>query len=291
MRIRSPNPAEIPRLLNAEGRGTGWPLLRWLADARYLTNDLVALRYYPTPAGVRSASYRMAQLADWGLIVRRHIRGHRQVWHLTDQGAKLVSEHLGVTLRELGYDGREGYIHEGRIHHALAVTRLEVALEVHARQNGGTVTRFVREPVLHTDAGVLRPDAGLTYTNGTRTWTYLIEVDRNTETPAFFAATKAPKYDAMARGGVWQLLFEDMPTCLVVAASGGVVRTTRLKMAIDALPVGDGDYRLYKFAAAEELYHMPLSVDGNLPEIVTNFDRVVCLAARKPETERRAVFA
>lgn len=289
---RRPQPAsleDMAALLHRDIRGPGWSVLTWMAEAGFLTNDLVSLRFYPTAKGVRSATYRMAQLASWGLIARRRLRKGRQVWHLTDQGARLVADYLRKTPRELGYDGREAIIHEAFVRHSLEVTRFEVALRIHARIHGGEVTRFGRELPIQTDAGVIKPDAVFTYTEAGRSWTYLVEIDRNTETPAYFAATKVPRYDAMARGP-WELYFEQIPTCLVVATAGKE-RIQRLKDTIDALPIGGGDYRLFKFVNASDLYDMQDSHLHVMPEVVTRFAEPVCLAARKSPSERRAVLA
>jgi|GEM_PF-4380758 len=290
MRNLNPPAADIPLLLNQEADGAGWPLLIWMGEAGYLTNDLVALRYYRTPWGVRTASYRLSQLARWGLITRRPLRQLRQVWHLTEQGARLLAEHLCTTPRALGYDGREAYVHESRISHGLALTELQVALEIHGSRTGGLLSRFIREPLIQTEAGPLRPDAALVYTNSARTWNYTVELDRNTETPMYVAATKVPRYDGMARSGTWQLVWEQMPTCLVVVAAGGSARVRRLKAAIDAMPVSEGDYRLFKLVATEELCGLPPSYRGALPVVETRFEQSVCLVAMKPETERRAVL-
>ena len=276
-------------LLYRDAHGPGWSLLTWLAEARFLSSDDVALRYYPTKHGVRSATYRLAQLATWGLVTRRKMRRSRQVWHLTDAGARLVADYLGVTPGKLGYDGTWDVVQPAFVRHRQEVTRFEVALLLHARSAGGKVVDFAREPILETEAGDLRPDARFTYTQGRRTWSCVLEVDRNTERPARFVATKVPRYEALTRSN-WRIHWDELPTCLVVVTEGGPERALRLKREIDALPVTDGAYRLFKFGDAAELYRIPPSVQGALPATTTHFADPVCWAARKPETERRAVL-
>lgn len=214
----------------------------------------------------------------------------RFAWHLTEVGAGLLAEYLQSSLRELRFGGREAIIHEAFVWHRLAATELEVALLLHARHNGGQLVTFDREIQIQTPAGTLKPDAAFTYIANSHTWWYNIEVDRGTETPAYFVGTKAHRYDAMA-GNCWQFYFEQIPTCLVVVTHGGRRRVERLKEAIDALPISDGSYRLYKLVMVQDLYDMPASKNGRLSVVTTRFAEAVCSVARKPEFERRAVLA
>lgn len=281
---------EMAEILHRDTRGPGWELLTWLADAKYLTNDLIALRYYHTPQGVRSASYRMAALESWGLVTRRAVPRGRIVWHLTERGADLLSDYLRKTHREMGFDGAEGRVQEGFVRHRLDVTYFEVALRIHAAYHAGKVLSFVREPIVRTEAGDLRPDAAVIYEQDGRAWNLAVEIDRDTERPVRFAATKVPRYEALVKAE-WRLHWDDLPTCLVVATVGGPERAERLKREVDALPVGEGAYRLFKFAGVSQIYQIPLSRAGVLPEVRTMFHEMTCMAARKPQTERRAVFA
>lgn len=296
----------MARQLHQSRNGPGWQLLTWLAEAAFLTADLAAIRFYRTPAGPRTATYRFDELREWGLVSRRFLRHTRQAWHLSELGVRLMSDYLDLRPADIGAGGAEPRMGEGFVKHRLAVTAFEAALRLHADTHGGRVLRFQREPRIEVKSAgtnetvVIRPDAAVIYEQGNRTWNLAVEIDRDTERPAEFV-TKVPRYEAITRGvgREWRLVWDDIPTCLIVAAAvGGPDRAARLKAEIDALPVDPNpdnkperqSYRLFKLVAAEDLYSMPASVKGALPDVVTRFHEAVCLAARKPQHERWAVF-
>lgn len=283
---------EVARTLFATAVGPGWELLTWMAETRYLTADLVALRFYPTSRGVRSAARRLAQLQEWRIdgqpiVTTRVSRIPRPVYHLTEVGARLVGDYLQQPARAFWHEAI-GRVSDGILLHYLAVTEFEVALRWHATRCGGQVVTWIREPVIVTEAGELRPDAGVTYTQGGRTWRYAVEIDRATESPAKFAA-KLPKYASLHKAP-YRVFWDDLPDCLVVAVSGGMARAQRLMDEINRMPRGADDYRRFKYVAAEEIYHVPQSVAGALPEVATGFELDACLASKQGEVVRRAVF-
>lgn len=283
---------EMAHSLFADTSGPGWHLLVWMAEARYVTTDLTALRFYQTAQGVRSATYRLAQLRQWAIdgqpiVAVRRVRHSRQVHYLTEAGARLVSDHLQVPMKSIWHDA-VGRVADGIVLHYLAVTQFEVALRLHAKRVGGQVTQWHREPLIETEAGDLRPDAGFTYTQGGRTWHYAVEIDRATESPAKFA-TKLPKYASLHKAP-YRVFWDDLPDCLVVAVSGGMARAQRLMEEINRLPRGADEYRRFKYVPANEIYDVPLSTGGHLPEILTGFELENCLATKLGETIRRAVF-
>ncbi|HWI50746.1 MAG TPA: replication-relaxation family protein [Symbiobacteriaceae bacterium] len=283
---------DVARALFTTSVGPGWELLTWMAEARYLTADLAALRYYPTSRGVRTATRRLAQLQQWQIdgqpiVATRPSRIPRPVFHLTEAGARLVADYLQQPVRSFWHEAI-GRVSDGILLHYLAVTEFEVALRWHAARCGGQVLNWTREPVIETDAGELRPDAAITYTQNGRTWRYAVEIDRATESPAKFAS-KLPKYASLHKAP-YRVFWDDLPDCLVVAVSGGMARAQRLMDEINRMPRGADDYRRFKYVSAEEIYHLPLSTAGALPQVATGFELEACLASKQGEVVRRAVF-
>lgn len=281
------------RLFHAR-TGPGWDLLAWLAQARYLTVDLIALRYYRTPAGPRTATYRLGELEAWGVIKARPVRNSRQVWYLTELGAELLADYLRVPTKAFWHEAI-WRVNDGHVLHWLQVTQFEVALRLHAQARGGEVRYWYREPEIETKAGTLRPDAGFTYVEDGRAWYYALELDRNTEAPGKFLA-KLPRY-SLLHESPYQPYWESLPACLIVAAVGGRPRAARLQAEIDRVEVAPGaeEYRMFKYASVEELYSLPLSRGGRLPEVVIRFGEPVCTASKTGdkgsiEIVRRAVF-
>lgn len=284
--------AMAERLFNAR-TGPGWDLLTWLSSARYVTVDLVALRFYRTPAGPRTATYRLGELEEWGVIKQRPVRGSRRVWYLTETGAELVADYLQVPVKTFWHEAI-WRVSDGHVQHWLQVTQFEVALRAHADMSGGEVRYWCREPEIETRAGILRPDAGFTYVESGRAWHYVVELDRNTEAPGKFVA-KLPRY-SLLHESAYQPYWESLPACLIVAAAGGRSRAARLQTEIDRVEVAPGaeEYRMFKYVAAEDLYSIPLSTGGRLPEVSTKFNEPVCMASKTGdkgiEVVRRAVF-
>ncbi|HYF93980.1 MAG TPA: replication-relaxation family protein [Symbiobacteriaceae bacterium] len=285
---------EVANALFTTSVGPGWDLLTWLAQVRYLTAELVALRFYPTARGVRSAAHRLTQLTEWRvggepLMAIRPARTRRPIYYLTEAGARLVSDYLQQPIRAFWHDAL-GRVSEGIVQHYLAVTEFEVALRWHAARSAGEVHNWYREPVIETEAGELRPDAGFTYSQGGRTWCYAVEIDRATEAPAKFAG-KLPKYASLHKAARYRVYWEDLPDCLVIAVAGGMTRAQRLMAEINRLPRGPDEYRRFRYVAAEEIYYLPPSVGGQLPQVATGFELAACLVTNKQgEIVRRAVF-
>jgi hypothetical protein len=269
-----------------------WPILEALEGPGFLLADHLALMLYSDRRqGTKIARSRLKKLWDHGLVNSFRMSrsdmpdrgGSMPLVHcMTKDGAQLLTAYRQVSMADLLWHERQELLSMAAICHRLDQADLHCALLDHCGRHDMDLRQYRYEPRFElprdkeNDLRELRPDALAEVEGPGRRWSLLMEVDRNTERPRKFAE-RVWRYEAFYTSGEWERWLVDAPVVLVIATEGGAGRVQALREATAAALGSKCTFRRYRFATMEDLYQVGRSVQGYTPEVLTAFDRPVCV--------------
>lgn len=270
-----------------------WPILEVLEGPGFLTAEQIGLLLYgDLQRATKVASSRLRRMMDPGLVDAFRLSRENQmgrggsapfVYCMTREGAQLLAVYRQVSLSDLHWYERTELVNTATVCHRLDLADCHAAVMAHCRQHGLALQRFQYEPRYDMGKGeALRPDALAEISESQeaeRTWSLLIEIDRNTERPRKFAERVA-KYEAFYVTREWERWLEQPPTVLVIVTEGGDRRIQGLREATAAALEGAGaKFRRWRFTGIDYLYQVGRSANGYTAPVATRFDQPVCLKA------------
>lgn len=285
-------------------RGRDYEILAGLLKGGFMTLDQVALLYCPTPKGVVVASQRMTKLFKAGLLESfrpsREGAGNRGgsarlIYCLDRPGATLAAAYMNKPLQDV-WRPRDRFVQMAHVLHRLCTVDFWAATETWVRSAGGKLLEFEIEPRQREGKVTLAADALVTYQapGAEAPKTLWVEIDRGTESvPRFLERMSA--YDAFYKL-TRNRYGDNLPGVLIVVDTGrfrlgdgppqtAEQRLKALKVALDKAAPG-WDFRRFKFAVMADLFEIPSSDWGSLPEVRVDLAAPVCWAAGREDRLR-----